>query len=54
MKKQRIEALFRFSALKYDEKHMKKRGIEVFDFYFDDGTYPKDSQIQEFLEIVSK
>ena len=54
LKLKKIEAIFRFNNLLYDEKFIQKQGIQVFGMEFRDGHFPPQSLIDTFLKTVFK
>lgn len=54
LKKSKVEAIFRFNNLLYDEDYIKKQKIEVFGMEFKDGHFPPKSLIKSFLQKVFK
>lgn len=50
----KIEALFRFNNLLYDDKFIESQGIHAYGMEYPDGHFPSDSQIDQFLDNSSK
>ena len=50
----RIQALFRFNNLLYDENYIHKAGIQVYGMEFPDGRFPKPHEIDTFLTEAFK
>jgi len=48
----KIEAVFRFNNLLYDENYIKSKNIRVFGMEFKDGHFPPDTLIKTFLKNV--
>ena len=52
LKTKKIEALFRFNDLLYDEEYIRNQGIDVFGMEFPDGRFPDEDQINNFLRLA--
>jgi hypothetical protein len=50
----KIEALFRFNNLLYDDQFIQGKGIDTYGMEYPDGHFPSDAQIDEFLKNSSK
>jgi hypothetical protein len=48
----KIEAVFRFNNLLYDEQFIKDKNIHVYGMEFKDGHFPPPQLIQTFLKTV--
>ena len=54
LKQKKVEAVFRFNNLLYDEEFMKKQNISVYGMEFRDGHFPPKKLIYTFLQRVFK
>lgn len=54
LKEKKVEAIFRFNNLLYDEDYIKKQDITVYGMEFKDGYFPPKNLIHTFLQRVFK